>query len=223
MKRSLRMLILILMISPGIVVSQLSAQGESGNASPFSVNMDFVSRYLWRGSDFGNAPQIQPTLKFAKGGFSAGAWGSYSILGNYQEADLFALYTLPVGLSAGLSDYYLPIGNNDSTYFSSGHSLELNLGFAKGNFSISGNVMLATPTKTNDIYLELAYLIKNVNLFVGAGNEQFTSDQKFMVCNVGAKISKEIKVTDSFSIPAFGSIILNPQKEQVNLVIGLSF
>ena len=34
--------------------------------------------------------------------------------------------------------------------------------------------------------------------------------------------SKEIKITDDFSIPVSGSIILNPEQEQFYVVIGFS-
>ncbi|MFN8207690.1 MAG: hypothetical protein U0T82_09855 [Bacteroidales bacterium] len=223
MKRTLRTMMVILMIVPGLITNKLAGQGESEKASPFFVNMDLVSRYLWRGTDFGNAPQVQPTVKFATGGFTAGAWGSYSLLGNYQEADLFASYTLPFGLSVGLTDYYFPIGNNDSTYFSKGHYAEANLGFTGGGFSFSANAILSTPAKTNDLYFEAGYTYKNLSVFAGAGNEAYTLDGKFNICNVGLKMTKEIKVTESFSIPVYGSLILNPDKEQVNLVVGVSF
>jgi hypothetical protein len=225
MKRTLRTMMVICMILPGFITNKLAGQGESEKASPFFVNMDLVSRYVWRGTDFGNAPQVQPTVKFAKGGFTAGGWGSYSMLGNYQEADLFASYAFPFGLSVGLTDYYFPSGGYDSTshYFSEGHFAEANLGFTGGGFSLSANMMLATPVKTNDIYFEAGYTYKNLSVFAGAGNEAYTHDGNFKFCNVGLKMTREIKVTESFSIPVSGSLILNPDKEQVNLVVGVSF
>jgi len=199
------------------------SQKEKTDQSPFTVTMDLVNRYIWRGSDFGNAPQIQPTIKFTASGLTAGAWGSYSILGNYQEADMFASYSFPCGLSAGLTDYYFPSGSDDSTYMTSGHYLELNGGYSLANFSVAVNAMLATPAKTNDIYIELGYAVKNLTLFIGAGNESYTTDKKFMVCNTGIKVTRDIKITDTYTLPLFGAILLNPQKEQIHLVAGITF
>lgn len=201
----------------------VKGQEEKKDESPFSVSMDMVNRYIWRGTDFGNTPQFQPGLKYAARGLSIGAWGSYSFSGNYQEADLYASYFFPFGLKAGITDYYFPAGSADSTYFSRGHSLELNGGFSFKSFSLAVNTMLSTPAKTNDIYVELGYTLKNVTLFAGAGNEAYTSDGKFMVCNTGLKISHELKITENFSLPVYGMIILNPQKEQIHLVAGITF
>lgn len=214
--------ILFLLYFSGLMVVAKS-QKSSMNESPFSVSMDLVNRYVWRGTDFGNAPQFQPNLKFETGGFNLGAWGSYSFLGNYQEADLYASYSFPFGLTAGLTDYYFPAGSIDSTYFSHGHYLELNGSFTLKGFSLAINTMLSTPVKTHDLYLELGYTYKNMTLFAAAGNEAYTSDAKFMVCNTGFKVNHDLKITEQFSLPVYGLIILNPQKEQIHLVAGITF
>jgi hypothetical protein len=61
-------------------------------------------------------------------------------------------------------------------------------------------------------------------LFLGAGNGAYTADDDdFMICNLGMSVEKEIKVTDSFAIPVFGQLILNPSTEQVHWVVGFSF
>lgn len=208
----------------GSLCMGLYAQNEDQEVNPFTVSLDIVNRYNWRGTDFGNNPHFQPGLQFEKGGIAIGAWGSYSFLGNYQESDLFMSYALPFGLLVGVTDYYFPSGSFDSTYFSQGHYLELNGGYSIKGFSLSANVMLGTPAKTNDIYVELGYYFKNnVSLFVGAGNEAYTSDSKFMVCITGVKLGHSIKITEQFSLPVFGSLIINPQREQVHLVAGINF
>jgi hypothetical protein len=83
--------------------------------------------------------------------------------------------------------------------------------------------MLSTPVKTHDLYLELGYTYKNMTLFAAAGNEAYTSDAKFMVCNTGFKVNHDLKITEQFSLPVYGLIILNPQKEQIHLVAGITF
>jgi len=62
-----------------------------------------------------------------------------------------------------------------------------------------------------------------VKLFAGAGDGWYTKDASFQVCNIGITTTKTIKVTDSFSIPFFGSVIVNPNKEQIFYVVGMSF
>ena len=44
----------------------------------------------------------------------------------------------------------------------------------------------------------------------------------FAVTNVALKATKEIKVTDSFSIPIFGQVVGNPCSQKAYLVIGFT-
>lgn len=231
MKRILRtffVLLIILISSVGI-----NAQEEK-KESPFSVGADFVSRYVWRGTDFGNAPAIQPTIEFDKGNFAIGAWGSHSLSSNTGglEADLYAGYSFNFGLSLGLTDYYFPgealtvdsLGiitpSRSGSYFdyADAHTFEVNLGYEIKDFSISANYMTS-----DNIYFELGYSIAGIDIFLGAGNESYTSNGDFGICNVGFSTSKEIPLTDKFALPVTGSIILNPDTEQVHFVVGLSF
>ncbi|MDR3366572.1 MAG: hypothetical protein LBO71_06365 [Prevotellaceae bacterium] len=45
----------------------------------------------------------------------------------------------------------------------------------------------------------------------------------FAVVNLSLKASKELKITDSFTLPLFGQVIFNPNAEDVFLVFGISF
>ncbi len=45
----------------------------------------------------------------------------------------------------------------------------------------------------------------------------------FEVCNIGLTASKEISITDKFSLPVNGALIWNPQREQFNVVVAISF
>jgi hypothetical protein len=74
-----------------------------------------------------------------------------------------------------------------------------------------------------DMYFQAGYAFKYFNIFVGAGNGWHTSDGDFNLCNLGIGTTKEIKITDSFSIPVIGQVILNPEKEQLYVVVGFSF
>jgi len=129
---------------------------ESVNDKSATLNFgaDIMSRYIWRGFDFGNSPTIQPNLYFSWRGLNIGAWGSYSFapytnivnntvvdMGNYSEMDLYMSYTLkwftlmvfdyfvPNGLDpdyTGISAYQYFNYNNKTT----GHGIEVSLSFA---------------------------------------------------------------------------------------------
>jgi hypothetical protein len=47
-------------------------------------------------------------------------------------------------------------------------------------------------------------------------------DMGFDICNIGISTSKEIKITDDFSLPVSGAAILNPSYEAFHIVVGIS-
>lgn len=221
--------LLVLFILLTFCIPLYSQNEESG---PFSAGADFYSSYVWRGTRYGTGPAVQPTLKFAAGPFTAGAWGSFDFNG-FQETDLYLLFALPAGFSLGITDYYFP----DLKYFeysreSGSHAFEINLGLTKGGLCLSANYMLneagGAGSCGNDLYFEAGYSFRYCTLFMGAGNGWHTYNSetglsKFNICNLGLKASKSIKITDSFGIPVTGQLIFNPDKEQLFVVVGFTF
>ncbi len=212
---------------------------EEEKKSPFSLGADVVSSYVWRGSKIGTGPNIQPWLKYTSGGFTLGAWGSTSFHfdTDVAEMDLYTSYTFGFGLTLGLTDYYY----QSTPYFqfqgdTSSHAFEINAAYTIKNFSIAANYIIndasmggpANKPGGGDMYFEAAYAFKNFGVFLGAGNGWHTTyedngDDVFAVCNIGVKASKELKITDKFSLPVSGALSVNPDKEQLNLVVGISF
>ena len=198
-----------------------SAQDSTAVKGAWTAGADLVSSYIWRGSNAG-AFSIQPTVKYVNGGFSIGAWGSGDLTtGAPQEADLFALYAFKSGLSLGVTDYHY---NSTKLFADSVHAIEANVGYSVGKFSLSGNYIFnkASGAAGNDKYFEASYQFPSVKLFVGAGDGWYTNDASFQVCNIGITATKTLKISESFSIPLFGSVIVNPNKEQIFYVIGIS-
>lgn len=98
-----------------------SIEEEKTAKVTLNVGADLVSRYIWRGQNYGNSPAIQPTLSLDAFGFTLGAWGSYglsrstfwiddstSVEENYSEIDLFVAYTYKY-FTLMLTDYYVAI------------------------------------------------------------------------------------------------------------------
>jgi hypothetical protein len=206
-----------------LAVSSVGFAQESKGA--WTANADFFNRYNWRGSDYGNSPVVQPTIKYVDGGFSLGAWGSYSLSANTTatEADLFVGYAFKNGFSLTATDYYFPAEPGSTGRYldySNAHILEISPGYTSGKFSIVGNYAFANAN--NDIYIEAALAFKTVNFFVGGGNEMYSANGSFDIVNLGLSTTKTIAVTDKFSLPLIGKVILNPNKEQIFFVIGFS-
>jgi hypothetical protein len=200
MKNSFR---LILLFSVFLSISAAAQETKSA----LNVTADFVSSYVWRGSQLGKGPAIQPTVEFTSGKFTLGAWGSYCL--SDVEAPETDLYTsLSFGnLTVGLTDYYFP---GPSWFHTENHAFEINGGWKQGIFSCSGNWILneGGGSKGNDLYFE--------------GNGWHTHNGKFNVCNIGISSSREVSITNTFSLPITGSVILNPASEQFYIVVGIT-
>jgi hypothetical protein len=137
----------------GLMIPTDMAMGQTPDKkSPLSINIgaDLVSRYVWRGTDYGNSPGIQPSFSLDIKGFEVGAWGSYGFvpyskkindtttisMGNYAEFDLFLSYTFK-WFTLCVTDYFFPnplTPNSDNKYFNwknatTGHTIEAALSF----------------------------------------------------------------------------------------------
>lgn len=219
---------------------------NSIKAQELSLGTDVVSRYIWRGFDLGaNAPSIQPDVNLTIGGFNAGFWGAYSI-SNFtalDEVDFYASYSFDIGesgaLSLGITDYMNPnsgvrlgnFNNYDNTAGGGAHFVEFNLGYSGPEsfpLSLSFNYFFHNVAE-NPIYIQAGYSTAvndvGLDLFIGAtpGDKGFYYGvEKFSVVNLGFTASKSIKISDSFSLPMFGSVILNPASENLFYVLGIS-
>lgn len=216
-----KVLPLLLLILTLPIVNEIKAQ-------EITTGVDLYSTYVWRGVAF-SGPSVQPYVEFGAGGFSIGAWGSQGFDGlttdgefsnGFQEMDLYAAYEFDFGLSIGITDYYFP----GTPYFEDdSHAFELNLGISAGDLSLSGNYFFAGGGSVgDDLYFEAGYSIGKADLFLGAGDGWHSSDEDFKLVNVGIGTTKEIKITESFSLPISGAVILNPDTEQLYILAGIS-
>jgi uncharacterized protein (TIGR02001 family) len=209
----------------GVLLSatQLNAQDEKPKSN-FIVGADIYSNYIWRGTKFGSGPAFQPSVKFVTGGLTIGVWGSFDASG-YTETDPYISYSLPFGLSLGVTDYYYP-GLGGSFFSDSSNAYELNLGYTVKGLSLSANYIIneapVPASSGSDLYFQAGYAFKNFNISIGAGNGWHTSDTEFNVCHLAIGTGKTIEITDKLSIPVTGQVILNPDKKQLYVVVGFS-
>lgn len=218
-------------------VSTMNAQ----DGASVDLGLDVQSRYVWRGIQLGgNSPSLQPYVEVSTGKFAFGAWGAYSTGGVSagQEADLYATFNASENFSITLTDYYFPtegVGTMDYLKYN-GHVLELMLGYSAGNFgftvatNIAGNADLdVNGDQSYSTYAEVSYGTTvgstDFGIFAGA---VFMDDAGYYLTsgsgliNLGISASKEIKITDSFSLPVNAALTVNPDAENVYLTFGFS-
>ncbi|NBC26944.1 MAG: hypothetical protein GVY08_08780 [Bacteroidetes bacterium] len=225
LKRYLTTLILVIIaLSASTAISP-----ETAHAQEITPGVDLYSTYVFRGIAF-SGPAVQPYVDFTAGGFTLGAWGSQGIDGSaqsgnvgFQEMDLYASYSFDFGLTIGATDYYYP-----PTEYLDGesHAFELNAGLDIEELSLSGNVVLNEAdfagSAGGDLYFEAGYDVGSASLFVGGGDGWHSSDGDFAIVNTGIGTSKEIEITDTFSIPVSAAVIFNPDIEQFFVLVGLT-
>ncbi len=71
------------------------------------------------------------------------------------------------------------------------------------------------------------FIVNNVNLIAALGVSPFESaanykNKSFAVTNISLKASRDVFITDRFSLPLFSQIIWNPNREDVHLVFGIT-
>jgi len=205
-----------------------------------TVSSDVVSQYIWRGQDLGNV-SLQPTLGVSYKGLSLSAWGSVGLeAADTKELDLTLAYNLG-RLNIGVTDYWTNDGGDPSArYFkydahSTNHIFEANIGYDFGLASIQWFTNFAGNDGVNkdgkraySSYLEVVvpFKLTAIEWTATAGAVPFATDYYdttgFAVTNLSLKATKEIKVTDSFTIPVFAQVAANPCSQKAYLVFGLT-
>lgn len=221
-KRSVLVLVAILSIST------INAQ-EKSKAS-FDIGVDFASRYVWRGLEFSDSPAVQPYAEYTSGNFTLGAWASYETGGQVvgQEFDFYAGYSFGA-VSLGFTDYSFPVDGLSDGYFQiKNHIGEATISF-DGVEKLPLSILLGVNVYNDDansVYTEIGYPFKigetELSAFIGAGNEIYSVEADFAVTNFGVSASKDIKITDSFSLGVSTSAIFNPDTEDAYLVFLIS-
>ena len=162
-----------------------------------------------------------------------------------QEIDTWISYSFKINngvkISALVTDYYFPqsgirignFNNYDNPAGAGAHTLELGLSLTGNDsfpLSIAGYINIYND-KGNNSYFQVDYSTNissyEINIFIGAAggskkNPGYYGADKFNVINLGITAQRNIKVTDSFSIPISVSYILNPKAEISYLIFGLS-
>jgi hypothetical protein len=204
-----------------------------------TIAADFVNQYIWRGQELGDV-SVQPTLGVAYKGFSLTGWGSVGISDNddTKEFDLTAAYTAG-GFHVGITDYWFNTPN--SKYFAyaaheTSHVFEGNIGYDFGPVALNWYTNFAgndgytkKGKRAYSSYVEATAPFKLASLdwtaTVGAVPYYTTFYGKangFAVTNVSLKASKDIRVTDSWSIPLFAAINTNPSTQKAYFVVGFT-
>jgi len=212
-----------------------------------NINCDIISRWIWRGVDYGSSPTIQPYLSITTGNFEFGTYGSVTTRNTYSDLELFAKYNYK-NLSLVVTDYFfqdgLPLGGPTNTmtpntkYFNfdnhtTGHLTEATLQYKTKNLSLQANTFIygwwdkdIYNKQKYSTYIEAAYsiYIKDNKLDIFVGGNPFDSPiyGKRNIINTGITGYKTLNITDKYTIPLRVTLVTNPTTEKIYLVLGIS-
>ena len=230
----------IVLLAMGMVMSMTTfAQDEIET----TISGDIVSSYIWRGQDLGDV-SLQPTLGVSYKGLSLTAWGSVGLTDplDTKEFDLTLAYTTG-GFNIGITDYWFNSGlDPDARYFKydahgTNHVFEANIGYDFGIASVQWYTNFAGNDGINkngkraySSYAEVVvpFKLAAIDWTATAGAVPFATSfyndwtSGFAVTNVALKATKDIKVTDSFSVPVFAQVAANPCTQKAYLVLGFT-
>ena len=229
----------ILIITAILFTAAVTAKAQ--DTLETSIGTDLVSQYVWRGQDLGGV-SVQPTLGLSYKGLSLSAWGSAGLSNpaDTREFDLTLAYTIG-GFNIGVTDYWFNAGLDPlNRYFAyaadcTNHVFEANVGYDFGLASLqwyinfAGNEGLTPDEKraySSYVEVNVPFVLGGVDWTATAGAVPFATDfygvEGFGVVNVALTASKDIRITDSFSIPVFAQVAANPYSKNAFFVFGIT-
>lgn len=226
---------LLLLFGAATMATSATAQDK------FSVNgkADFVSDYIWRGADQNSGFSIQPSLTLGYAGFSLNVWGSQSLTkwgeGGAKEFDINLGYTYR-NFAVTVSDYWWSGVNQPYGHYKNAHYFEGTLSYNFGEsfpLALTWSTMFAGADKDEQgdlrasTYITASYpvaLPAGITLTPAIGFTPWKGmyHDKAAFTDLSLKAGKELKVTDSFSIPLFVQAIVAPVYDRTYLLGGFS-
>ena len=223
------------------ILSAVAVTAKAQDTLETTIGTDVVSQYVWRGQDLGGV-SVQPTLGLVYKGLSLSAWGSAGLSNpaDTREFDLTLAYTVG-GFNIGVTDYWFNAGLDPlNRYFAyaadcTNHVFEANVGYDFGFASLqwytnfAGNDGLTPDEKraySSYVEVNVPFVLGGVDWTATAGAVPFATDfygvEGFGVVNVALTASKDIRITDSFSIPVFAQVAANPYSKNAFFVFGIT-
>jgi len=242
----------ILLMNNSIKSQNIAESDTSKSQLKLNIAADIVSSYVWRGTDYGNSPAIQPTLSLVYKNFEAGCWGSIASNGFYKEIDLFAKYTYKK-FALTFTDYYVPSVNGtpssaDPRFFTykdktTAHSFEASLLFKGGEkfpLWLLGGVYFYGNDKRwgydaqkdfdektyYSSYFEAGYTFavkeNSIDIVMGITPSAGAYGNKSGLVNMGISGCRKIKISESFELPLKASLYFNPQSSSAFFILGIT-
>jgi hypothetical protein len=211
------------------LILAITAITSSETIAQIDLGVEIMSRYVWRGTDFGNSPSIQPDISLSAGNLTLGTWAAIATNGNPDgsEIDWYLTYDIPTEagtFSLAVTDYTFPEAPTGNYFDKSAHFIEAGLGYeGPADFPVTlFTGVFLTNDDDNSVYAEIGYTVSNLELFVGftPAESAMYGTSKAGIINTGIGISREIQVSDNFFLNLLGKIAVNPYTSDTFFMFG---
>ncbi len=227
------------------LLSLLATSGygqENSKKGHFSIQTKLTNQLLWRSRPTTNAPTVVPSIDYVTHGLTVGVWGAYAIDNSYQEIDFYVGYQWK-RLELWVYDYYSPTTDlsilrafSEFEKGKTGHTFEANLiaqPFASLPFKIRGAVMFAgndldakvdaqggvSYEQRYSSYFGFTYDFKigsvGITPEIGLTPAKGCFADEFSVFNYSVNVTKDIKITEHFTIPTLYTVAYNATLDQM--------
>ena len=200
-----------------------------------SAGADLVSSYIWLGVSQNQGAAIQPRASLSYAGFTLGAWGSTSFdASGAKEVDLYLSYNIK-GLTLKVTNYWWA-GEAVEYFGTSTHFYEGSIAYNFGEkfpLTLSANTMFAGDKDADgkeqySTFISASYDFSvcdfglTPRITITPADGMYASEDESRVLEAAVRVSRSIKLSDSFSLPIFTDLICSPAKKDTYLVFGLS-
>ncbi|MCC5925998.1 MAG: hypothetical protein JJU41_05505 [Bacteroidetes bacterium] len=235
---------LLLTSASFLMAAMLAIPAQTASAQEVSVDagMTLTSRFIYRGIELGNSPNVQAMIGVNTGAFSFYGWGSHSLGqddGAYKEVKFWANYTLDLGdftLTPQIENHFdafsdlFDLDENTSTHVFQASARLAGKGDAAPDLFIG--YAFGPPVEVT-VYVEAGYSFTSgdygLRAFLssqysdGPGFVDLGYNDKFVVNQIGVSASRTLRITDSFSVPLGISLVVNPRTERIFTAASISF
>jgi len=230
------LLVLTILLSSNLTTN---AQGK------ISVSPSITTRHYWRGIMVNNSANFEVDMAYTNKNFTFAAYGGYAFDNSYSEFDFHVGYKFNDHFNIAVWDLFANRDRatiNDYNYLdldksTTNHLIDASLNFYfTDNFplSISLNTMLygrdldANGDQNYSTYVEFGYPVKiggeTVSLFAGLNAfENQVYGENFGFVDIGATVTRTVKITENFSLITWAKVAINPEAETGNLIFGINF
>lgn len=227
-----------------LMVAMLAIPTQSATAQNVSVDagVTLTSRFIYRGLELGNSPNVQAMVGINSGAFSLYGWGSHSLGqddGAYKEVKFWTNYIIDLGdfsLTPQIENHFNAYTDLfDFDEHTSAHVFQASALLA-GKGDAAPDLLIGYafgPPVQGTLYIEAGYRFTSGNYGMraflssqysdGPGFVDLGYNDKFVVNQIGISAGRTLHITDTFSVPLGISLVVNPRTERIFTAASISF